>query len=288
MLPQTIALLSAIAYALTFILSRRGLPYSTPLTITLVTLIVQTAGLWTVLFVTTGVPDVAPLALLVFVVAGVLQFVIRQLTYIGIDRVGAALSGPLRATVPFWAAVVAVLFLGEHITFGIATGTLLVFAGILLISWRAGESVKHYRARHLIFPLLAAIIGGILYPVRRYALTLAQEPLFFGAVVGLVALVTVLFYMALPTTRDKLVWDRRCLVYFFFTGLFETIGLLLVLYALTLGPVVIVSPIVSTLPLWVVLGSKLLLRDLEKITPRIWLGALFVVLGTIAISLAKP
>jgi len=287
MLPQAIALLSAIAYALTFILSRRGLPYSTPLTITLVTLIVQTVGLWTVLFATTGVPKVAPLAMLVFIIAGILQFVIRQLTYIGIDKIGAALSGPLRATVPFWSAAVAIIFLGEHITLGITAGTLLVFAGILLISWRAGESVKRYRARHLIFPLLAAIIGGILYPVRRFALMLSNEPLFFGAVVGLVALSTVLIYLTLPTTKNKLVWHRKCLGYFFFTGLFETVGLLLVLYALSLGAVVIVSPIVSTLPLWVVLGSKLLLRDLERITPRIWMGALLVVLGTIAISLAK-
>jgi len=287
MLPQTIALLSAIAYASTFILSRRGLPYSTPLTITLVTLIVQTAALWSVLFLTTGIPKVAPLALFVFVIAGILQFVIRQLTYIGIDKVGAAVSGPLRATVPFWSAAVAIVFLGEHLTVGIAIGTSLVFAGILLISWRAGETVKQYRPRHLVFPLLAAIIGGMLYPVRRYALTLSKEPLFFGAVVGLIALLTVLIYLALPTTKDKLVWHPKCLGYFFFTGLFETIGLLLVLYALSLGPVVIVSPIVSTLPLWVILGSKFLLRDLERITPRIWLGAALVVLGTIAISLAK-
>lgn len=287
MLPQTIALFAAIAYALTFILSRRGLPYSTPLTITLVTLIVQTVGLWTALFLTTGIPKVPPLALLVFVIAGILQSIIRQLTYIGIDKIGAALSGPLRATVPFWSAAVAVVFLGEHITFGIAIGTLLVFMGILLISWRAGESVKNYRPRHLTFPLLAAVIGGILYPVRRYALMLSNEPLFFGAVVGLVALLTVIFYLAIPTTRGKLEWNRKSLGYFFFTGLFETVGLLLVLYALSVGPVVIVSPIVSTLPLWVVLGSALLLRDLEKITVRISIGAIFVVLGTIAISFAK-
>ena len=124
--------------------------------------------------------------------------------------------------------------------------------------------------------------------MRRYALTLSREPLFFGAVVGLVALLTVVCYLAVPGTRGKLVWNRKSLGYFFFTGVFETAGLLLVLYALSFGPVVVVAPIVSTLPLWVVLGSTLLLRDLEKITMRISLGAICVVLGTIAISLAKP
>jgi len=47
-----------------------------------------------------------------------------------------------------------------------------------------------------------------------------------------------------------------------------------VLYALSAGPVVI--------------GSKLLLRDLERITTRIAIGAILVVIGTVAVSRAKP
>ena len=68
----------------------------------------------------------------------------------------------------------------------------------------------------------------------------------------------------------------------------RSLGLLLVLYALSYGPVVVVTLLTATLPLWVVLGSKLFLRDLEKITPRIVAGAArAVVAGTIAITLAK-
>jgi len=44
--------------------------------------------------------------------------------------------------------------------------------------------------------------------------------------------------------------------------------LLLVLYALSFGRVVMVTPLTATLPLWVVIGSKLFLRDVEKITTR--------------------
>jgi drug/metabolite transporter (DMT)-like permease len=43
----------------------------------------------------------------------------------------------------------------------------------------------------------------------------------------------------------------------------------------------------ATLPLWVVLGSKLFLRDVEKITPRTVAGAALVVTGTIAMALAR-
>ena len=94
-------------------------------------------------------------------------------------------------------------------------------------------------------------------------------------------------FLALPTTKDRLVWNRQSIGYFAIGGAFESLGLLLVLYALTYGPVVVVTPLTATLPLWVVLGSKLFLRDLEKITPRIVTGAALVVAGTLAISLAK-
>jgi len=62
---------------------------------------------------------------------------------------------------------------------------------------------------------------------------------------------------------------------------------LLVLYALAYGPVVVVTPLTATLPLWVVLGSKIFLRDLETITARVIMGAILVVAGGIAIAAAK-
>jgi len=178
--------------------------------------------------------------------------------------------------------------LGEQITASIAVGTILVVAGILLISWRADEHVKNFRSWYIIAPLLAAILGGVVYPIRRHALRFADEPIFFGAVVGAVGLLCTVSYLALPTTKEKLVFNKDSLGYFIAGGAFESLGLLLVLYALTFGPVVMVTPLTATLPLWVVLLSKIFLRDVEKITVRIVIGAALVVAGSVAISLAEP
>jgi drug/metabolite transporter, DME family len=138
---QIIALLAAIAYALGFIFSKRGLRFSTPTTITFVSLLVQTVILFGIVFVYTGIPHTSALVFSLFVVAGILQAIVRQLTYIGIEKIGAARSGPIRASVPLWSAAIAILFLGEKMTATIAIGTLLVVGGILLISWRADEAV---------------------------------------------------------------------------------------------------------------------------------------------------
>lgn len=284
---QIIAIGAAIAYALSFILSKRGFRNSTPLTITFVSLLIQTVTLFTIVLTITGIPQTTSFVLVLFAISGILQALVRQLTYIGIEKIGAARSGPIRASVPLWSAAIAIFFLGEKITAAIGLGTILVVGGILLISWRADEHVTDFRPWYIIAPLLAAILGGVVYPIRRYALRFSDEPIFFGAVVGVVGLFCTASYLALSTTKEKLVWNRQSVGYFIAAGSFESLGLLLVLYALTFGPVVMVTPLTATLPLWVVIGSKLFLNDVEKITRRIAIGALLVVLGTIAISLAK-
>ncbi len=287
MLPQAIALAAAVAYALSFILSKRGLRYSTPITITFVSLFMQTLVLGGIAVTITGVPSTTPFVFSLFIIAGVLQMVVRQLTYIGIEKIGAARSGPIRASVPLWSAAVAIFFLGERITAPIALGTALVVGGILLISWRTDETVKDFRPWYVIAPLLAAILGGVVYPLRRYALKFSDDPIYFGAIVGVVGLLCTVLFLALPTTKDRLVWHRPSLGYFIVGGSLESLGLLLVLYALSYGPVVMVTPLTATLPLWVVIGSRLFLRDVEKITQRTVLGAILVVVGTLAITLAK-
>lgn len=83
-------------------------------------------------------------------------------------------------------------------------------------------------------------------------------------------------------------WNRASIGYFIAGGAVESLGLLLVLYALAFGPVVMVTLLTATLPLWVVMLGKMFLRDVEKITTRIVIGAALVVCGTIAISLVTP
>ena len=55
--PQLIALAAALSYATSGISARRGLRYSTPITVTLVSLTIHAVGLWSALLVTGGVPQ---------------------------------------------------------------------------------------------------------------------------------------------------------------------------------------------------------------------------------------
>lgn len=128
---------------------------------------------------------------------------------------------------------------------------------------------------------------GVSHPLRRYTLSLANEPLYLAAVIGIVALPWLASATLLPGQRQKPVWDRRAMGPFLIAGTFETAGILLVIVALSVGHVVVVSPIVASSPLWIVLRSWLFLRDIERLTLREILGAVCVVARTVAISIVR-
>ncbi|MDE0028254.1 MAG: EamA family transporter [Deltaproteobacteria bacterium] len=280
---QVIALCASLSYACVLVTSRRGMQYSTPKTVTLISLIVHTASLWTAVFLTGGIPPVDAAAVYVFIVAGVLQPIIRLCTYTGVHRVGASRSGPIRSTHPMFGVFVAMTVLGESATIVTLLGVVSVVCGIVLITWKPAEEVLSFRWWEFLFPLTAALLAGIVHPMRRYALAISHEPLFFAALVGIVSLLCFLAYM--PFSREPLVWDRRAMLPFFAAGAAETCGILLVITALGVGSVVTVSPLVGISPLWVLLGTVIFLRDLEQVSLRTAVGAICVIAGTAAISL---
>ncbi len=285
--PQLIALAAALSYATSGIAARRGLRYSTPITVTMVSLTVHAVGLWSILLLTKGVPRVSLWVLLLFFITGTLQPVIRLCTYAGIFHMGASRGTTVRSSHPLFSTSIAILFLGEQVNLWIAFGTVLIVVGVTLISWQPGSERGSYRWWHLGFPLGAALLAGISHPIRRYALGLANEPLFFAASVGLISLGWMTAYLLLPVKKEGPVWHRKAAPSFMVAGVFETLGIFLVITALSVGQVVIVSPIVATSPLWILLGTWLFLRGIENLNLRTVAGAICVVAGTIAISLVR-
>lgn len=284
---QLIALAAALSYAISGIAAKRGLRYSTPVTVTLVSVAIHAIVLWIALLIFRGVPAVSRWVLFLFVLSGLLQPILRFLTYAGIHYVGAAAGTTLSGAHPLVSTSLAILFLGESLNLLVVLGTIAIVAGVALISWQGNKKQESFRWWHLAYPLTAAFLAGVSHPLRRYTLSLANEPLYLAAVIGIVALPWLASATLLPGQKQKPVWDRRAMGPFFVAGGFETLGILLGIIALSVGQVVVVSPIIATSPLWIVLGSRLFLRDIERLTVRTVLGAACVVAGTIAISVVR-
>ena len=284
---EVTALLASLSFALFAVYGWLGLRHSTPLTATLVSLAARTITLGTAVILFGGVPGFAIKALVVFIVLGLMQTVISLLTFIGLQKIGTSRSQPLRNSYPLWSAVIAIALMGESAGVAVLLGTLLVVAGAVMISWTPEAAPPSYRWWHVIYSMAAGLLAGVAFPLRRYGLTISNEPVFFSFVVAIVSLIGAIPYTLRTGGERKLIWHRRGVVDFFLSGFFEALGALLTLMALTTGRVVIVSPIVATTPLFSLLISQIFLRGKEKITAITVLGTVAVVAGTIAIALGR-
>lgn len=284
---QLIALMTAIFYATCLISARRALQYSTPMTAALASAIVQTVTLWSTVFLTGGIPEVSPVAVTLFIIVGILQLGTRLFAYTGVAKIGASRSSTLQATSPLVSTVIALTILQEEASFTVLMGTLLVVTGVILISWRPEKQILNYRWWHILLPLGAALFTGVNHPIRRYALQISNQPVFLAALMGITSLTCIGGYLTLPGATQRPDWNRRALIPLLSTGIFETLGIITVIYALSVGPVVVVAPVAATYPLWVLLGTVVFSRDLEQINVRIFISALCVMAGTVAIYTAN-
>ena len=284
---QVLALITSIFYASALVSARAGMRYSTPTTVTLVSILMQNLLLWSAIFMTGGVHPVPLTGVLLFTLVGIFQLAVRLLAYTGVEKIGASRSSALQSVSPLISAVIAVTILGEPTTTLIVLGTCLVVAGIVLISWKPERQLTNFRRWHLLLPISAAFLTGINHPIRRYVLTMADEPLFFSALMGTVSLVGFLIYFAFFPRSQSLVWNRRAIRPFLATGLCETMSILLIITAISMGRVVIVAPIAASYPVWSLIQSAIFLRDVEPINWKVIMGIVSVVAGNFAIYLGR-
>ena len=282
-----IALASAVIHGFGQICGRVGLSYG-PYT-TGVTLIIPAMTLlaWLVLGPYIDWEDgVSIVALPWFLVAGAISPLGTQLLmYASVSRVGISRASPLRNTTPLFASVLAILFLGEKWTWSIATGAFLIMVGASLLGKRESGSVPEYRRVYLLLPLAAGVVGGFSAPLRKYALSIVPSVPFSACMVLTGGLLGLLCYLLITGNYRHLVITRQTVVWFGLSGIATGTAIAVSLVALNMGTVVIVDPLISTTPLFTIVMSSVFLKNLERVTFHVALGAAAICSGGILLSL---
>ena len=134
------ALANAFLFALHNMFTKKALRYSNPATAVISSLLINIIFLWGVSILFVPLSPLTSASILIFVVVGFFQpGLTRLLSYKGIDALGVAITDPIRATTPLFSAAMAIIFLGEKITLPIIVATMMIIAGITLLSWRSGS-----------------------------------------------------------------------------------------------------------------------------------------------------
>jgi uncharacterized membrane protein len=280
------ALANAFLFALHNMLTKKGLRYSNPGTAVITSLAINLIFLWGVSILFMPLGSLASAGILIFVLVGLFQpGLTRFLTYKGIETIGVAITDPIRATTPLFSALFAILLLGERMTVPIFFATLIIIIGITLLSHRGG-SLQQVRFLYIMYPLLASLLAGFSQVLRKVGLGAVPHPFLAAAVTASSS-----FAVAVPTLwisakgKEAFRLDRRSLPFYLPAGIAVSLGMVSIYYALDLGKVTVVIPISSTGPFFSLIFSALFLRDVERVTLRIVLGASLIIGGVLLITL---
>lgn len=261
----TIALLSSAVSGLVNIFDKTVLhTYArTPRTLPLMIGIAQTVG-GSLIILAVGIPTVATSESIAWsLVSGALfglgaQFLMRVLYQNEVSR-----TVPVFQTSPIFTALLAAIFLGERIT-GLQWGAvLLTVAGAMLLSIRIDGGFRQaLMHRSIIALLIGAFIGGSAHVAGKAAVDV--QPVLFTHGLRMLALGLVFLGFNLRTSAFN---DVKRFVRERSPGLaivtanelvIANLGLVLMLWALQLGPASLVTAVTATRAFFVVLYSTIL------------------------------
>ena len=214
----------------------------------------------------------------------------RTFYYRAIHRIGPNRSIPIALTYPAITAVGASFMLGETPTLSIFTGLAILLIGITLIvqaepSWE--PEAEAHGARWKLFGWFSAGVTSLLWGVAAIFFKKASlnlHPLATAAIALWVGAATASLLMALDRGEESRgpipasAWR-----WIFAAAVCQTIAVPFYNFAFVHTLAVRVTAIISAQPLIVLVLGWLFLREMENITPRLVLGALLTVAGTIVV-----
>lgn len=222
-------------------------------------------------------------AVAIFAAVGLLYpAVATVLTFEANRRMGPAVAGALGNLAPLFAVTIAILLLGETLSWQGGLGLVAVVGGVTLLSqnrrWLAGS----WPVWLLALPLAAAAIRGIAQPAIKLGLAYWPSP-FAAFVVGYLASTVMVLIIGWRHRPARL--DRRGVAMFAAVGLANGLATYTLYAALQHGPVTLVSPLVASYPLMTVALSMLLLRQARLSALQI--GGIALSVGGVALLLLR-
>lgn len=286
-------LATAIFWGFQSVLAKRGLDYGgSPHLLAIVVVVTGNVLTWGVIITNTPtgalLQEIPRIGIVIFLVGGIVGTALgRLMSYSGVDRVGASISSTVVATSPVFATVLARIFLRESVSVLQAVGIIVVVSGVVLITTARGGDLAGWERWELLIPLVAAVAYGSGYTIRRYGLVTTQTTAIEAAALNEFGALVVLGGYAIGRREFRLTpVPRKAYGFFVATGVVSTLGLIMLFVGLHYGNVAVVATLAGTSALFATFFSYLLLRDLERVTRRVVLGAGMVVVGVSLITLS--
>jgi drug/metabolite transporter (DMT)-like permease len=233
-----------------------------------------------------------PVSFLSFAAAGLFgSLIARVLLFKSIQVIGASRTTPIISSSVFFASALAIIFLEETLTVPHLLGIVLIVGGVAFISWETATASNSETSLRevgisLLIPLAAAAATGI-EPVFASLGLSEGTPVLPGVAVKVLAATIGFGTYVRFKSSFRVPIQQPIFRWYIAAGVAASLGLISYFAALEIAPVVIVVPILQTIPLFVLLLSALFLpQRLEQINRRLIAAAVIVVVGATVVSLS--
>ena len=214
--------------------------------------------------------------------------VVRYFTYIGVEKLGPSRSDPIRSLTPLFAVVFAFIFFNEPFSpLAILSCLLIVFGTQLLgrdMAHQQGQTLvsKYY---YFLFPFIAAVLAGIISNLRKMGMSYEISPLSAALCSASSALFVFGAFLLYKRNFSRLSFDKNSLRFYIITGVLVSITDIIDLIALKHTKVSYAAPLFASTPLFVIFLSKIFLRKIENVTKHVIIGAVFIFIGVLLVTI---
>ncbi|XES76268.1 MAG: DMT family transporter [Candidatus Bathyarchaeia archaeon] len=287
MIGVVLALLSALASGISIVLVRRNSASSTAFNVSLIVTVVGMVILFPLAIFLTDFNQLTWAGFAFFAISGVLSpGLIRLLYYQGLKKLGATVNSSVYAAYPLYSALLAVLLLDEALSFLNMLGIVAIVAAIVVADLSLNSNRKRSSAwKYLLFPILAGVTFAVSHIIRKHALNLSNVPVMGVAVAYAFSFLPFgILLFSSRATRKNLAFKQN-FRWFWAAGVGQAAAWFLAFYAFSLEKVTVVTPLISIEPLFVVLFTFLFLKELEPVSPKLFISIALTVLGVTLVTL---
>ena len=225
-------------------------------------------------------------AVLIFAGLGLLRPAISaNLAIAAIRYLGPTQAGTLSSIAPLFGAIFGVFWLGEVLTWPIATATAGITLAVIFLAQPGRKIARDWPLWALLLPIGAALIRSVSHAATKVGMLQIPDP-YFAALVGfsVSALLTagLQFYQGRNKDRASLTLRGPGPAWFMTSGLAFASAVICLNLALINGTVITVVPIIASAPVFTMALSILVFRR-EKITGRMLLALGLMIPSVMAI-----
>ena len=205
--------------------------------------------------------------------------------YKGIDKVGASKATSVKNSSPFLTTILAVLFLGESVSWLLLAGVTLIVFGVALLTQSTADGRGVDRLQYFLYPIIAAFCFGVNPIFKKFGIDAAGLPILGTMITQVSALIFMLLFGRAIGLQIR--WEPvpvKAIILCTLCGITEGLGSLLTFFALAHGPAALLSPIWRISPLVTFALARFTLKGIEVVTVRDGIAAALIMAGVFVLS----